>query len=417
MPRVGQEADHREQGAQRRAARQSANSVANRRSDTVVTDLPAARLRDERHRLRFGIQRVTGLERVQLCGRRMAFGAAGVEVRANPGGLASYSGVQTCGSVWVCPPCAAKIRTARAEEVQLAAERHVALGGGVVFGTLTLRHRRSDPLQQSMDAVPEAWRRVQQDGTLRRLRKRYGFGFLRAVEQTWTRENGWHVHAHVVLLTDTVLDDDALAAITERITDVWQAAALALTGRMPSRSRGSQWERSTRAADAAGYLTKLQEPDREGWSVGAELVRSDAKRGRASRASLHPFEIAQRAVHGDAVMFRLWREYEHATHRRRALTWSRGLRDRLLPDRDALEDEQLAAAAEGVEVVGTLDSLDFHAVKRAGLLLVLLQAVERDGRRGFDRIVERSHARTGPADWLSLRETHAQRALLARTGT
>ena len=52
-------------------------------------------------------------------------------------GTASYGGLQTCGSVWTCPVCAAKIAERRRVELLDAMELHKAQGGAVYLLTLT----------------------------------------------------------------------------------------------------------------------------------------------------------------------------------------------------------------------------------------------------------------------------------------
>ena len=71
-----------------------------------------------RHRLR----RLSTLKRVRKCGYCTAGaegGGPGLRLTANPkgGNIAGFSGLATCGSVWACPVCSAKIATRRAEEL------------------------------------------------------------------------------------------------------------------------------------------------------------------------------------------------------------------------------------------------------------------------------------------------------------
>ena len=56
---------------------------------------------------------------------------------------ASYAGLQTCGSVWACPVCAAKIAERRRAEVVAAMAAHMADGGGMLLLTIaaTLQRR------------------------------------------------------------------------------------------------------------------------------------------------------------------------------------------------------------------------------------------------------------------------------------
>ena len=61
---------------------------------------------------------------------------------------ASYGGLQTCGSVWVCPVCGAKVVERRRGEIQQAMAQHRACGGEVHLLTLTAPHTRFDVLEE-----------------------------------------------------------------------------------------------------------------------------------------------------------------------------------------------------------------------------------------------------------------------------
>ena len=62
---------------------------------------------------------------------------------------ASYGGLQTCGSVWMCPVCGAKVVERRRGEIQQAMAMHRACGGEVHLLTLTVPHTRFDVLRRS----------------------------------------------------------------------------------------------------------------------------------------------------------------------------------------------------------------------------------------------------------------------------
>lgn len=336
--------------------------------------------RDGRWFAREAVQRITDLPRVALCGRRRRFGADVVSI-AVAGGVARYDGVQTCGSIWACPVCSARIRAFRQDEISRAVDEHWRRGGGVVFVTLTLRHRMGDPLARLIDAAAECWRDVQQAPAYRyRNGTKSNPGplahrFIRSIEITDGR-NGWHAHVHAVLLTarpwSSVEADEMLGVVRE----VWRRSAHARTGRLPTKRRGVVWEVMTSASaasDAGEYLAKCQEGGRE-WGVAQELARGDMKQARLG--ALHPFAIARAAgVDGDAQAFARWREYEAATKGRRAITWSQGLRADLLGD-DELTDDQIVEQVEDVAVVHPLTRDEFYALRRAGWLHVALVAAE-----------------------------------------
>src|SRR5690606_33597513 len=57
-----------------------------------------------------------------------------------------YKGLVTCGSVWTCPLCAAKIQERRRQEVVQAIAWATGKGHGVAMVSLTFPHRVEQPL-------------------------------------------------------------------------------------------------------------------------------------------------------------------------------------------------------------------------------------------------------------------------------
>jgi hypothetical protein len=103
---------------------------------------------------------------------------------------------------------------------------------------------------------------------------------------------------------------------------------------------GVTWTPVTSAAEAAEYVVKLQ----DGRDPGLEVARGDLKAGRLG--SVTPFEILDYfARTGDADALELWNRYEVVSKHRQCITWSKGLRRRLLPDEeDELTDEEAGVA-------------------------------------------------------------------------
>lgn len=330
---------------------------------------------------RFGrldvLRRRSRIKRVRGCGRARIPGAPGVEIRLADDGRASYGQVQMCGSVWSCPVCAARIREARATEVETAALKHLRAGGAVYFVTLTLPHHAGQPLYPLLDALAGGWRHLIKGRQYRDEAQTYGLlGSVRAVEVTYGR-HGWHPHLHVLLFTARPLGRAAQDALSAAWFDRW-AAHVCREGLGRCDPAAFRWQavRGLSGGSAlAAYLTKLQ----DGGSVGREMTRGDAKTGR--RAARTPFQLLDSNDHADIAA---WHEYENATAGRKVLTWSRKLRAalELLPE---LPDQDLADDAPGV-TVAVLDDFHWRIVlhTRHGRAQ-LLDAAERDGPLGVAR--------------------------------
>jgi hypothetical protein len=110
-------------------------------TNSVTPPLPTARndstpnrARRELYRTRNALRPVQG-RRVAQCGKWVAGDKATLSVSAGGGGRASWSGLNACGAVHVCPTCRARICSRRAAEVSTAVSWWRAHGAGY-FETL-----------------------------------------------------------------------------------------------------------------------------------------------------------------------------------------------------------------------------------------------------------------------------------------
>ncbi len=191
--------------------------------------------RAERWCLLEGLAKLTSLERVRKC-RRCQHGEGVAIVKR--GDRAHYSGLVTCGSVWACPLCSARIWAERRSEVERAIDAHHAAGGRVVMVTLTMRHKNGDALEELWDASSGAWASARggNRAARRAMAAAGASGWLRVVEVTHGASS-WHVHVHaLIFVAGTVSDDDA-QDLGAAMFDAW-AAKLAKKGHRPIRDRG-----------------------------------------------------------------------------------------------------------------------------------------------------------------------------------
>lgn len=278
----------------------------------------------------------------------------GVHGPGDDAGFAHFSGLERCGSIWACPVCSAVIRAERAREIGAALEAAHVGGLGVLFTTFTLRHRQADALRFSLDVVLKAFTRMVRGRPWRRLCERIGYvGFIRATEVTYGG-NGWHPHLHLAIVTSAPLSDDLCASFEAEVSTLWRSAVEALGGRLPSRQHGVKVLAADGAVDGiSDYVSKAQEHvGKQRRSVALELARGDLKTGRAG--SVMPFELLDDDTRSPQIMA-LWCEYVEGSKGRRAFSWSKHLRDRLLPGAEELEDDQILDRAERGELLGLID--------------------------------------------------------------
>lgn len=299
------------------------------------------------------------------CTRR----AGDAEIRRLDDGGTYYSNTQSCGSVWTCPVCAAKIRTRRAKEVSEAVERAEARGWGGYLVTCTLRHANGDGLRDLLDGLRDAWHDVTGGRSWQAVKADHGItGYIKSVEVT-VGKNGWHPHAHTLVLVDHAATEAEAEELRGIVSDRWVRSLARRGYRLPSDEHGVRVDPIGGGMDAAGdYIAKLSgEPDSSG--IASEVTLADVKAGRAG--NLAPFQLLDL---DDACG--AWREYCEAVRGIRSILFSRGLRD-LLGMGEELTDEELASEDEGGEVVARVafDAYIKARRERPGVLADVLAAV------------------------------------------
>jgi len=252
---------------------------------------------------------------------------------------AHVSNVHRCGSPWSCPVCAPVVRQRRAMEIDAALHRHLDGGGGALLVTLTLRHHRGDTLSSRLDPVARSMRDVLAGDPWQRRKSALGYvGVMKAVEITHGA-NGWHPHSHSIMLLERPATENERCDLSSWMYGRWSSIAQRRGLGSITRANGVDVRPVTDAGNLSDYLTVVE----GGWSAGLELARTDRK-GRS------PFELLRQVLEtGDARTAALWREYEAATFGKRAIVWSRGLRELLCGNELETADEELAAS-EGLDL-------------------------------------------------------------------
>ena len=337
----------------------------------TVTTVPVTRdgsdARADRWELRRAVWRVSKVKKLQTCGRAVRDDAVTLLVTTNGDERrAAAHGLVTCSSIWACPVCSAHIRQERASDLEAGLAKHRAQGGGALLVTLTLRHEREDGLKDLLGALRTSWRRIQQSrawkGELEALGVR---GWVRAIEITYG-ENGWHPHLHVLLLTAAEPTHGVRDRLSNWLTRRWltQTAKHGFEG-LPGIAVDVR-----RVADDPSAFERLAGYATKGEHSHLELARADLKGGHRP-LSYSCWDLLAWAHEGEAWALHRWWEYEQATHRARAIEWSRGLREDLGLGKER-EDGEITADkeaddAETVEEVATLTEREWLTLCRAHL--------------------------------------------------
>lgn len=285
-------------------------------------------------------------ERVKNCLRVIADGRADVQVLHVPvRNTAHYGNLQTCGSVWNCPVCAAKIATRRREELSEAVSIWRERGFSVLLATFTLRHTLADKCADVLDGVLTSFSRFWQDRAGQKIRADYRVtGRVRGLETTFTRENGWHCHIHVLFFIRGILGD-RVEQLRADCSDHWR-------GVLQRHSRYADGDHGvtvkTANEDVAEYIAKHGEDDMaeavakiRTWTEAHEIALGVIKR-KTKRGGFTPMQLLALSLCGDIIAGRLFAEYALTFKGKSQLYWSKGLRD-LLGLAETLTDEELAA--------------------------------------------------------------------------
>lgn len=342
------------------------------------------------------------LRNVRRCGTP-AGESVGIKASFGQDGTsAGVAGLTSCGSVWACAYCSAKIARARTEDLDTGMRRWVdpawraAHGlpgrGALALATYTISHHRGDALADLWTDMLRAWRRFTASRAYKSTRKAMGVaGYHRTTEVTYGA-NGWHVHFHVLYFLDDaapVTAEDGWSLLGE-----WMAQARAC-GRKAT-IEGQDFKVLSGDADSlegvslymlkalydAEYVERREVAAVRGVrNLAMEVGRGDLKTDK-NKATRSPFGIlADNVAHilqqgcPDST-FPVWTEYEAASKGRRQQFWSRGLRDLLELGR-AKTDEELADEAVEGDTLVTVSAPQWRRFStRSDRVIALLGVVE-----------------------------------------
>lgn len=327
--------------------------------------------------------------------------------------VAGFAGLASCGRIWTCPVCNAKVMAKRALEVGAGITWAIGQGMHILFGSLTVRHNASSDLQYLMNLQRDAWRIVvrsrfwldanatdtidhRHDGCADDCERKRDIvlsnrpgrvGYIRATEITIGR-NGWHPHFHpLIVYRGTEQKAEQFAA---KVVRAWVHAVESLGGE--ARIEGGQQLRRVSGVDVydalSGYLVKSTY---DGAALAFEATWSQGKsgRGRAHSTASH-WTLLHDIRNGDYDACERWWQLEEATPGQRMLTWSRGLRAFAgIGDEktdEAIADEELGSNDDDVCYL-TPDG--WQAVRGdAALLGAMLSTLEASGWTGLRALLD-----------------------------
>lgn len=320
---------------------------------------------------------VHGLEakkqhRTCWCARHTITEGAMPVFRSLDGKSARVSKIKTCGSVWACPVCSAKVAEVRRRELQHAMVKHTEAGGHAYLLTFTFPHYIGNTLAELIPKFDKArqrfqsskgWKKVmdvatdkKQPGTANRV------GSVNSMEVTYGSGNGWHPHLHMLVFCDAGAfaegDPDDIGRLTSPAIDYFRAdwvVKLEKAGLVDASNRqwAAQYGLDVRGGKgAAEYIAKWGRDER--WGMSSELTSSHAKIGRkdtwGAKDHYTPFELLAMSAAGDGHATCAFREFVTAFDGKRMLSWTRGLKTHFgiaeMEDEEAAAEQELALTDE-----------------------------------------------------------------------
>lgn len=364
-----------------------------------VPNKPKRSTRDEAvdatRRMRYQLQRAAqGLlpgERVKHC-QRSTMSESGVAVFRTSDSGASFGNLTTCGSVWHCPVCAAKVTEQRRIELQDAITAWTKKGGEAYLMSQTFPHQMHQALADNLGLFSKAQQKFKNSRAYKRIMERISSaGSIRALEVTHG-ENGWHPHTHTLVF--------AMPEQLEQLKQldmVW-IDTLIKTG-LAERSQLNElllYAFDVQNGDyAAEYVAKFgHEPSATSktltnshWGASHELTKGHAKLGRRLGGRT-AFTLLRDYVEGDEAASELFQEYAKHFKGKRQLFWSPKLRKALALPEDERTDEEIAAEElPERELVTVLDHAQWRLVLSRNARFEILRVAEDEGAEGVARLL------------------------------
>lgn len=298
-------------------------------------------------------------ERVKMCLRYIAPNKSSAHIVRSPSRKrASFRNLLTCGSVWICPVCAAKISERRAKELLAAVTNWHEERGTVLLVTYTLRHNRNQSLTDVLGTLQAALKRYKAGKGYQSLITRHGIaGTIRALETTYGVNAGWHPHVHELVFISAGHPVGGFQADARRR---WIDSVKAVGGDA-LQSIGLDVKLGDK--DVYAYVSKYGHlPKGTRWSIEREVAKAVSK--RAARGGRQPLQLLNDAGEGDAGAAALWVEYIEAMKGKRQLVWSKGLRALLGLESEATDTAIAAAIDDDAVLLAIIDADQWRALMR-----------------------------------------------------
>jgi hypothetical protein len=207
-------------------------------------------------------------------------------------------------------------------------------------------------------------------------------GYVRSLEITWGKANGWHPHIHVVMF---VSKSTVLSTLIEQTEKRWIEVVGQNGGHANPEHAVKCWVHNKYNA-----LYPLK------WGIAEETMRGGQKEGKRGRYT--PFQMLQKYLEkgspGPAYWGKLMKEYQEAIKGSKQAVWSRkpSLRS-LLPEPEEKTEQDIVSGTEaGYMLLATLTRDQWDAIVTLGMRGTVLDCCARGDVQMAMDIIEDSMA-------------------------
>jgi len=157
--------------------------------------------------------------RIQFCGYAVNANInQPINLCKNDKGGLFFNGVANCGGYWRCPVCALKISEHKKELLSGLIDAHKDKNLSIGFLTLTVRHSKFDTLKKSLHKITDNYRRFQRSRFYQENKSI--IGQVKTLEITYSDDNGWHPHLHILYFYDNA-DDNKIEKFQKEFIKRW----------------------------------------------------------------------------------------------------------------------------------------------------------------------------------------------------
>lgn len=318
----------------------------------------------------------TKYHRSTLCKHALT-GSQVAVLRSKQHGKAFFDGLQTCGNVWTCPVCAAKVQERRRLEIAKAMEHFYKKGERqAVMVTFTFPHKNFMKLSDLLNKQTEAFKFLRKGKQWDKFKEKNCFeGLIRSLEVTYG-VNGWHPHTHELWFVNSKVDE---VKFVEDVKEKWKKSCIK-SGLLDANDLNQlkafeEYSVDMRFnCDTSDYLAKVDNKDnlKSYWGADRELAKATSK-GKREGKGMHPFQLVV------DNKYDLFIEYVDAIRGKAQLFWSRGLKSKV--GIDDKTDEELSKEKEDNAIITMISKPEWFIIRKKEKRAEILNVAENKPKK------------------------------------